>query len=114
MLHQNKPILFVMTVIAEHQKKSGAGFNKEFPLPLHQKIEDMIELQKCIRTINPNCQFLFMEHYTESTPKIELVNFKKDDFIWIKHASFQRNTGVFFKDKTDDQVAKILYNSLKV
>lgn len=116
-LESKKSILFVMTVVTEIDKRSGAGwakgFNEQFTLPINQNFDDMTDLIKVIREINPNCKFLFIEQYTEGNPRIELVNFKNDDFIWIKHTSFQRNTGVFFKDKTDDGLAKILFSSLK-
>lgn len=117
-LKSKKSILFVMTVITEIDKRSGAGwakgFNEQFTLPMNQNIDDMTDLIKVIRAINPNCKFLFIEQYTESDPKINLIDFKNDDYVWIMHHSFQRNTGVFFKDKTDDKVATILFSSLKV
>lgn len=110
-------IIFVMTLVAEIHKRSGAGwakgFNRNFELPINQNIDDMLELMSLLRSKNQKYRFLFIEQHTEQTPSIEIIDSKGNDFIWIKHTSFQRNTGVFFKHKTDDEVAKILFNALQ-
>jgi hypothetical protein len=106
-----------MTIITEMEKRSGAGwakgFNQNFKLPINQTIKDIDELKKTILDFNPNCKFLFIEQITEDDPKIEIIDAVNNEYIWVKHTSFQRNTGVFYKNKVDNEVSKILFSALK-
>lgn len=110
-------IIFVITVITETEKRSGAGwakgFDRNFKLPVNLNVDSLMEFMNTIKIRHSNAKFLFIEQITEQNPSIEIINKKQDNYVWIKHTSFQRNTGVFYKHKTDDAVAKILYSVLK-
>lgn len=116
-INSDNNLIFIMTLVTETHKRSGAGwakgFNKNFELPFNQQIEAMTDLMYLLKSKNPKCRFLFIEQHTEQSPKIEVIASKMNDFIWIKHTAFQRNTGVFFKHKTDNAVAKILFSALQ-
>ncbi len=110
-------IIFVITVITETEKRSGAGwakgFDRNFKLPIKLTNNSMMEFMNTLKVNHSNAKFLFIEQLTEQDPSIEIIDKQQDNFVWIRHTSFQRNTGVFYKHKTDDAVAKIVYSALK-
>jgi hypothetical protein len=111
-LNSQKPIVFIMTVINEPDKRRSwsSGFNEIFEVPTDQKIQDMFPLIKKIRKINKNAQFLFVEQYTGVQPDIRL-DYNKDGVSWVVFKSLHTNNGVKYKNYVDNKVAKKLYST---
>lgn len=112
LLNSQKPVVFIMTVINEPDKRRSwsSGFNDKFKVPTDQKIQDMFPLIKKIRKINKNAQFLFIDQYTDRQPEIRL-DYNKDGVSWVVFKSMHSNNGVKYKNHIDNNVAKKLYST---
>lgn len=69
LIYSTLPITFLITLINEPKKRSSwaTGFNYEFPMPTGQNLDHCLGLIRELQNRNKNCQFIIVDHYTQST-----------------------------------------------
>ena len=113
LMNSQTPVLFLTVVLNEPDKRPRwkKGFTKNFKMPRDQGLSSFDELIQSISVINPNCKFLFLEQFTEG--KFELtIKSKAENMMWVKFRSVDKNTGVQYLHKVDDEVMKTLLTHL--
>lgn len=108
-----KPVLFVTVVLNESDKRKRwkEGFSKDFSMPKEQKLEDFKTMIQQISSRNPNCKFLFIEQYTQEPFELSVIE-KNEEAFWLKFCSIDKNTGVQYLNKVDDEVMKTILKGL--
>jgi hypothetical protein len=112
-MNSQTPVLFLTVVLSEPDKRPRwkKGFTKDFKMPRDQELSSFDKLIQSISVINPNCKFLFLEQFTEG--KFELtIKSKAENIMWVKFRSVDKNTGVQYLHKVDDEVMKTLLTHL--
>tara|TARA_R110000822_G_scaffold73498_1_gene176603 strand:- start:28 stop:753 length:726 start_codon:yes stop_codon:yes gene_type:complete len=109
----NNNILFVCTVLPETNKRPdwASGFTSDFKLPNNQTLESFNSLIKAIKNVNSNSKFIFINQFTNNTPKIEIKT-TTQDCLWLDYYSEGSNNGVQYLNELDDLVMKIIYKGM--
>ena len=64
-----------------------------------------------LKSINPNCKFLFVEQKTQEQFDLSVQN-KTEDAIWLNFSAIDKNTGVQYMHEVDDTVMKAVLANL--
>ncbi len=113
LMHAQQPVVFLTVVLNEPEKRKRfkRGFTGQFNMPIDQKLEDFEPEMQLIKSINPNCKFLFIEQYTEGDFKLEVLH-QSEDSLWLTYACKGTNTGVKYLNNFEDGVMKTLLTGL--
>ncbi|MGB1319044.1 MAG: DUF1796 family putative cysteine peptidase [Flavobacteriales bacterium] len=108
-IQAQKPILFLTIVLNESDKRKRwkEGFTKEFEMPTNQKLADFKPLITKLKSLNPNCKFLFIEQKTQEPFDLSALE-KNEHTFWLNFSAIDKNTGVQYMHHVDDEVMKTL------
>lgn len=114
LMQAQKRVVFLTVILNESEKRKRwkEGFTKDFQMPFDQSLKDYKPVIEKIRSVNPNCRFLFIEQYTEEPFELSVIE-KTEHAFWLKFCAIDKNTGVQYLHEVDDIVIKTIVNGLK-
>lgn len=113
LMEAKKPIVFVTMVLNEIEKRKDVlnGFNGNIPAPRNQSLKDFETVIARLKQENSNCQFLFIEQYTEADFELE-INHQSAETLWIKSSVKGSNTGVQYLNELDNEIITTVFRGL--